>query len=348
MNFGSLSIRTIAMHQVSRRADAAQGPILSDVATALDADQQAFLQLQFRKVLGTNARPITEDAGLSKTPDAVRAYLASQAALLETSQALAKELQALQPPVSPGGIFICAECEIEKVPSLLVAKLEHEYGVRAHPTQLANGQTTFTVEFLQDLLLTSGSKIFKVALFTAEAAAQPPLSGVLVDRQFAGSGVAQYFLTSFLGCKLTERADILTQSFHSASEAWINTIPDAEKKGRYQVALLSDLQSNRKTLSVDKFASEHLEVNDRDDYSAALTGAGVPRREFERDTTLIKSKIGRLRLDTKSGVMVLAPPETLEDGTVRLENHDDETTTISVRDHLQKVTGGRGAQGRTD
>lgn len=47
--------------------------------------------------------------------------------------------------------------------------------------------------------------------------------------------------------------------------------------------------------------------------------------------------------------MVIAPPETLTDGVVVIEDHDDDTSTITVRDKVTKMSGqGRVGSKRAD
>ena len=326
-------------------------PVLSQAESTLEPDQRAYIQDRIRRALGKHARPIVEEAGTSPVPAQVKQYLEAGEALLPTSVALVERLQAVQSGISPAGIFVAAAAELDGDPALLIAKLEHERGVRAEQKTLPDGRTTFDVQYLQDLLFTTGSRVFKVALFTksdiqqaveeelAPKASASTLSGMVVDQQVQGSSVAAFFLTQFLGCRFSERADLLTERFYKAAESWINTVENDEKKGRYQVALLGEMQSNRVTLSVDKFASDHFDVEDRDDFVASMRGSSVPAREFSKDTDLVRTKLARLQIDTKSGVMVLAPPEAVSNGTVSIRDNEDDTSTVTVRDTLTKVSG---------
>lgn len=347
MQYAALNINAIVLHEVVRKTGGAGSPVLSQAESQLQPDQTAYIQERIRRALGSHARPIVEESGSSPVPDLVKKYLNDGGALLPTSISLVQRLQSVQSGISPAGIFVAAAAELDGDPALLMAKLEHERGVRAAQRELPDGRITFDVQLLRDLLFTTGSKVFKVALFTksgiqaAVAAADggTTISGVVVDQQVQGSSVAQFFLTDFLGCRFTERADVLTQRFFEAAESWINTLKDDEKKGRYQVALLGEMQSNKTSLSIDRFASDHFEVEDRDDFAASLKASSVPAREFSKDTELVRGKLARLRIDTKSGVMVLAPPETVSDGTVRIEANEDETSTVTVRDTVTKMSG---------
>jgi hypothetical protein len=353
MQYAALKIKTIVLHEVVKKSGGAGKPILSEVASHMDAGQTAYIQERIRAALGGHARPIVEDEGVSTVPNEIRQYLAAGKDLLAVSGELVQALQVAQPGVSPGGIFVAAEVELGSDPGLLLAKLEHERGVRAEQTTLPDGRTTFTVQLLKDLLFTTGSRVFKVALFTksglqtaevdgsGEEDDSPVevLSGVVVDQQVSGSTIAHFFLSAFLGCRFAEQSDILTERFYTSAGTWINALNDDEKKGRYQLALMGELQSNRPTLSVNKFAAENLSVEDRDEFVASMQGSSVPMRTFDKDIELVRAKLSRLRIDTESGVMLLAPPESVSEGVVTIENHPGQLTTVTVRDKLTKLSG---------
>lgn len=335
MQYATLTIRTVIMHQIMPGAARGVGPQLSDIPTDMPEADRAFIQERIRKALPKDARPITEDVGLSHVPDLIRTHLQlSDSDAISISQDLAKQLQAAQHPVSPGGIFVFADATLDQKPALLLAKLEHHEGVRATPTILDDGHVTFGIELLKDLLFTTGSKVFKVALFVVDDISDGRLNGVLVDRQMAGSSVAVFFLTTFLGCRLAEKADLLTERFYSGTQSYISSIPDPEKQARYEVALLGELQSQKPNLSVLDFASNHLDVEDRDAFTHSLQGSGVPQRTFDKNIGLIKARIAKVKLNTEQGVTVLAPREAIDNGTVTVNGQVNEQAIITVRDRL--------------
>lgn len=336
MKYAALVINRIIMHEVVRGTSKGAHPQLSDVPTEVSEADRVFIQERIRRILPNDARPITEEPDLSTVPTLIRTYLqTTDADMVIVSQTLAKCLQEAQHAVSPGGIFVFADAMLDKKSALLIAKLEHQEGVRVSPTKLPTGEITFGVELLTNLLFTTGSRVFKVALFVAEDVKNDKLNGILVDRQMAGSSVAQFFMSGFLGCRLAERADLLTQRFYSGAQSYINSISNAEKKGRYEVALLSELQSQKSTLSVPQFAAQHLDLEDRDDFTNSLRSSSVPSRAFEKNSNLIKAKISRVKLDTEAGVTVLAPPETIDNGVVSIEGTtNNDSAVITIRDRL--------------
>lgn len=338
--FAGLNIGDVVLHQVPGRASGTDQVVLSDVATSLLSGQREYIQQRIRGALARYARPIVEIDAPQYVPDRIRSVLSVPGALVSESRAIATHLSSAQPAISPGGIVVVARCSLAGVPAVLIAKLEHELGVRAQQTELANGSRTFDVQLLNDLLFTGSSKVFKVAVMMA-ADSDTPLVGHLVDTQAAGYGVAQYFVSEFLGCGLTQRADRLTEMFFDNAEKWLNRQADPEKRGRYQLALMSEMLSNVTEIAPDAFASRYLDFEDRDSFGSALASNGAPEVPFTKDTTLIQSRLGQVRVDTASGVLLAAPKERFEDGTVVVRRLDDERAEIVVTDEIAQMSGRR-------
>jgi len=338
MRYEQVSLVSLVLHEVVQKLPGHLEPVLSDTPSNLKPDQSLFIQSRIRGTLAGYARPVVEESGLSKAPDLVRSYFAGDEDLVQVSRILAQHLQQCQPKISPSGIFIAAEATIEGSSALVLAKLEHERGVRANQTALPDGRKTFIVELLRDLLFTTGSKIFKVAVFPAPVPRASGISGWVVDNQSAGPHVAQYFMSTFLGCQLAEQSDVLTDRFHMGAQRWINGLANSEKKGRYEIALISELQSQQRFLSVDSFAKNHLDVADRDDFVAGLAGSGVASRPFEKDLRLVQPHLKNVRFDMDSGVVLIAPPSALEQGVVVVADNSDETSTITVTDRIQRLS----------
>jgi hypothetical protein len=339
VEYGHLRIGTIVMHEIVNKALENETPVQSDVPAQMDDNQRLFIQERMRNTLGGSARPIVEDEAGAVLPPQVKKYLHdADADLVPLSKDLATLLQDVQPTASPAGLFLACACTMADSRALLIAKLEHQRGVRAPHTKLSNGNITFTIESINDLLFTSKSKIYKVALFV-EPEIDAGLTGTVVDRQMTGSSIAQYFMVDFLGCRLAERADLYTQRFFQGAQKFIDEVEDPQRKARYEVSLLSEMQRNTNTLSIDAFASDYLLDDDKDDFVAFMGDRSIPSREFDKDTTLIKSHLMRVKVDFERGVTVLAPPDEMEDGTVSLTTNADDVSTITIRDKIAKLSG---------
>jgi hypothetical protein len=193
---------------------------------------------------------------------------------------------------------------------------------------------------LKDLLFGSKTRVFKIGLFTASAAGKALLTGVVVDKQLTGAAVAEFFLHKFLGCQLAEDAAVTTERFFLQAQDFINTqVDDPGQKSRYEVALLAEMQSARNQLSVTVFADDYLEAEDRDDFVVQMTSNGIPPATFDKSVVLIERQLASVSIDFARRVKVIAPRDTLEDGTVTLDGMEDGRTRLQVVDEVRSVKG---------
>ncbi|WP_146211228.1 nucleoid-associated protein [Quadrisphaera granulorum] len=337
----TLKINQLALHLIQRAGRSTRTePVLSEALTPLDGQNRGFLQTRLSDAL-KRARPVVEDPELpAQAPAVVKQYLDGTTPLLETSTALAKLLQESQPGVSPAGLLMVADGSLDKEPILVIAKLEHETGARARQQTTPDGKQIYGMEFLQDLFFTKGSRVYKVAVFTAPPNDTDPLFGQVSDQQSAGSAVAGYFMNVFLGCNFTQRADVLTELFHNAALRYFDTVQDPARRAHYQVALLSELTSNRQEISVSAFARDHLDPQDQVPFTDAVGSESVHlTRPVPKDLTLIASKLARVQMDFESNVMLLAPPEEFgEEGTVSIDEAPEGRSTVTITDTVKRVT----------
>lgn len=265
MEYTRVSLLKAALHEIVKSQPGHEDQVLSDAETELEPKQLRYIETRVRGALAGYARPMMESEGLSETSDHLREYFQNDALFVSVSRALATKLQGVQPRISPPGIFLFASASIGQAPAVVIAKLEHENGVRANRRRLADGRTTYIVQLLNDLLFTSASRIFKVGVFPAVTVGES-VYGWVVDNQALGANVAHYFMSQFLGLELAIRPDVQTQRFFDLAEGWINSVQDPSKRANYQIALLAEMQSPKTSTSVTNFAEQFLELDDRDSF----------------------------------------------------------------------------------
>lgn len=336
----SLRIDKLILHGIkqSGRAEDVE-PDLSQAESDLSETIRGFLQGQVRGAL-KYGREIVEEEGLSDLPNQVRSYWAGQQSLLDCSTLLARNLQRNQPAVSPEGLLMVADATVDSRQRVFViAKLEHEKGAQAKREPNEQGQMVFSMQFLDDLFFTTGSRVYKIGFFPMPAAKDGPLAGLVVDRQAAGHGVARYFREGYLGCAWKEQPELVTERFMDTVQKWINSIEDPAKRARYTVDLISELQSPATGLSISSFASAHLDIGDRDAFERAAREV-LPSAEIPKDLKLVQSRINNVRLDTASGIMVISPPESMRNGTLVVENDpQSDESVITIHDRINKASG---------
>jgi len=348
------------MHSVPRAARSDPNPIpiqLSDAACTLQDGVREELQVRLRRMLAEQGRRIVEDGRTgSEVPRVIRNYLeSSDDSFVETSRRLATILREVQSGANSGGLLLVAEGRFNITPvglanptrdkSLIIVKFQQERGIRAERT--ANGMLqTFDMQFLRDLFLTDRSKVYKVGLFPASGIRDGLLHGWAADYQMTGGKVAVFFLRRYLGCDHLEEPEELTRRYFERSQEWVNkTVKDPLKKARYAIAIFAELQSERRTISIEKFASEHLSTFDQDSYVSYLVEGGVPRATFDKDISLVRPHLEKLQFAFANGAVVAFPVSALDDESVKIEPAEGNKTTLTITGEMREVKG-KGAPGR--
>jgi hypothetical protein len=334
----ALRIDAVILHGIQKRTRGEEvEPDLSDAASDLSPRIRVFLQEQVAQAL-KHGRQIVEEPGFSEVPDVLRGFWDGES-LLDSSRVLARRLQSSQPTQSPEGLLMVADATADGQRVFVIAKLEHEKGAQAKREPDEQGRLVYSMNFLDDLFFTTGSKVYKIGFFPIGDDPAGPISGLVVDRQAAGHAVARYFRENYLGCVWRERPELATERFMNTVQDWIDALDDPEKRARYQVALISELQNQHTGLSVGTFAAQNLDADDRDDFQRHARQT-LPATEIPKDVELVRARLANVRIDTRSGTILMAPPESMRDGTVTVEQDpDDEKSRITVHDEISGTSG---------
>lgn len=345
-DLGRIQVQSLIVHEIPRHflraEDATSGPVLSDVESPLNPTVRNFFQERMAGSLGRAAFEVELDPHAeSRAPSLISGLLADPPSdLVAASQELAEILYHCQSGVSPEGLLIVLTVTVEGRPGVAIFKLEKEEGTRVQRKKVQGG-STFSVDHLTDLMLTGKTRVYKVGLF-ARPSGSDEIRGLVCDKQKGSdTTVAFFFLQRFLGCCLCESPEITTNRFYGVALRYINDdIEDPEVKARYQVALAQELSSNRTTVSPEAFANTNLKVADRSRLLERLEEAGVGRRSFPKDLSIVSSALRRIQWQFQHGVVVLATPEQVG-SVVQVEGLDDGRTRLAVTDTLKTVQGHR-------
>jgi hypothetical protein len=240
--------------------------------------------------------------------------------------------------VSPAGLMFILLGEVDdKVPIVAVLKLEKETGIRAQPTQQGN-RRYFAIQQLRDLMLTTHTRVFKTALFSARKSGLKIHASDTQQGFNVRKGVADFFL-EFLGCTMAQDPRVVTQTYYNTVEKFINkVVKDPALKAQYQVALFADIQSNRGSISPGNFARAHLEEDDRKKFIDFLRHEEAPHADFRKDTELLDPVIKKMQLQFKSGITVIAAPEQFQEH-VEVKSIDGGRTRVKIEDVLAELKG---------
>jgi hypothetical protein len=170
------------------------------------------------------------------------------------------------------------------------------------------------------------------------------VTGYVADDQrntAQGKQVASFFLSSFLGCKPKAPAAQVTYDFVKAANESINEDVDSpERKGRYQVALLSVMQSNVADIRPKAFATSYLDKEDRPPFLQRIRDAGIdPDVAFAKDTSRVKVSGFKMTFK-KSGMVLVGNMDALNN---RVELPDDEASDkpVQLHDTVERLLTGR-------
>ncbi len=198
------------------------------------------------------------------------------------------------------------------------------------------------LQHLRDLTLTDKTKIFKTSLFQLGDPGNPQsLFGRVSDDQRGrddGTGVATFFLYTFLGCRLKLNPAKATADFVAAAEAFVNTdVVSDERKGRYLVALQATLQDQQLDLAPRQFAEAQLEPDDRPAFLARVAEKGIdPLVAFVKDTSLVKTD--GFRMTFAHGMVLLGSQQDLRE-RVELPHEDNVAEPVKLRDSVLALRG---------
>jgi len=331
-----LQLSQVIVHRIPAAGTGA-APRFSDVPAPPSGPVTAYFEQRVSGVMGDQGVEIEPDDGAeSATRDAVLAVLRDPAALAEQSRIIGQRLFDAQDKRNPEGIAVIGVGNIDELPAVPVLKLEHERGVTAEERQLENGQLMFELVVHDDLMLTERTVLFKCAVLAPASSIEWSLEGVAADLQVRG--LADFFLTKFLGCRLVQQPNVVAENFLTASEAWIASLTDAEKKTRYEIQLLAHLNSTLPTINPRGFAQSAMPAAEQDEYLNFLSQQGVPRQQFRKDLDRIRGRIKRVAYEYASGIKLVARPEAMEEH-VTVEEREGRTTRTIIEDNLTKTHG---------
>lgn len=344
-DIGRLEIEKLIVHDIpSRKANSeVESPILSEIESPLNPSVTNYIRDKIVGTLVNNSLIVNFDPSIgSRVPELVFDNLGDQAiGFVETSQKLATFLFETQTGVNTDGLLVVAQTELEGVPSVALVKLEREAGTRVLEIEI-QGKHTLDVQYLQDLMLTDKTRVFKVGLFVQEGDSIETIQGWVSDNQSSRmhrGNVADFFLRKFLGCRPREAPDITTKNHYDATELWLNQeVTDSSKKARYAVFVAAEMQRPTGVVRPRWFAGQYLDTEDRRSYIEHLENHDLPTTEFIKDTSLIESRLRKISMDLESGLTILGRAEVIDE-RVEMTPLQSGLTRIEIVDRVKGIKG---------
>jgi hypothetical protein len=341
LNLDSFRLGTLVVHDVPQPDEEREGLILTDTEIRLDAQLRGYFERKITHSLRNRGLEVMADmTGSPIVRDGVDAILRDRGQLVPVSKAIAEHLDQSQTRRNPAGLLAVGHGTVDARDVIAVLKLEREQGLRLR-IEVIGDRTEVDMQFLRDLTLTDKTKIFKTSLLRLKRGGQPDsLEGLVSDDQRGrdeGTGVATFFLSTFLGCQLRTNPEKATRDFVLATEQFINEdVTVDERRSRYQVALLAKMQDQTRQLRPLDFANNSLEPNDRASFLQRVAEHGLdPERTFEKDTSL--AKIKGFRMLFEHGMTLVGSRDDLEQ-RVEVPTAPGRGGVV-IRDTLKRLSG---------
>jgi hypothetical protein len=343
LNLDTFQVRAAVVHDVPRGGDEHEPLVLTDGPITLDGQLRAYFRRKIIKSL--SMRGVDAVVQPDESPcvrDAITQVLADHGALVEASKEVATHLNAAQTGRNPAGLLAVVLGEIDSSDCVSILKLEREQGLRFDIATRTDGRHIVDLELLRQLTLTDKTKVFKTSLLQVATPHEPAtMFGRVSDDQRGaadGTSVASFFLTTFLGCTLRTSPEKATLDFVRAADSYFNEmVGSPERRGRYQVALLSRMQDQVMDMRPRDFAQEHLDHPDRAPFLDRVRDGGLdPNVAFTKDTSLVK--VSGFKMTFDSGMVLVGRREDLEQ-RIAIRPEGSEQPGIEVNDTVKRLGG---------
>jgi hypothetical protein len=344
MNIDSFTVDSVMVHDVPRGNDEADDLTLTDDPIELDRELRSYFRTKIVTSLTERGIEVAADDDEDATArEAIARVLVDGTELAEASRAIATRLNDVQTGRNSPGLLAVISGSLEGKPCVSVLKLEREQGLRFR-IRTVDGRSIVDLQFLRDLTLTDKTKVFKTSVFVNGGPGSPTarsLVGQVSDDQRGSettAGVASFFLGRFLGCRLRDSPEKTTLEFVQAFDAFVNDeVESAERRGRYQIALLATMQDHTGEIRPKTFANTHLDAADRPAFLARVREAGIePAQAFPKDISLVK--VNGFRMTFRSGMVLVGSQDDLSD-RVHIRPDNARKPGVEVNDVIRKLKG---------
>jgi hypothetical protein len=333
-------VHDVPEHQTDVSADDAV-TLSETVMPDLDATRKNFFRERINRSLAGHAFEIIKDPDQpSQLPGLIINVIADRYQLVAASQQMAKALYAVQTKVNNPGLLTVITCHSGGRQLLGVLKLQRHEAMQMSMIETDDGKT-FSAAIFGDLTLTDDPRVFKASLFSANRRRETSLEGLVSDEQrgyHSRSEVANFFLSTFLGCKLKEAAEVATKRFYEVSRDFIGSIEDGENQRNYTVGLTATLTSPARTITPTEFAEQFIALPDRQNYLDYLEEHGVHEAAFDKNIRLVENRLRKIVLRTTQDIRIAGSPDAINDLLDFEEGEGDQPDRIIIRDRLDRPT----------
>jgi hypothetical protein len=346
---GNLQVKELIVHDIPKKLSRRmlreapdipkELPVLSQVSSPVNTAIINFFHDRITGTIGSSSAidVIFDTSSKSPIGTLINDYFTGNEDLrISITQQIANYLFEIQNAANSSGLLLFVRCLLKKDIVLAILKVEREEGVRVKQQILKDGLMTFDVEHIRDLMLTKKTKLFKIILFYLE---EHIIKGKLCDQQrsYSDKDVADFFIYTFLGCKMTEEPKILTKKYFETTEKYINErIDSPEQKGAILNHLVSELTNQNKIINLFDFAKRVLPAKQCDDYIHYIQENGLTSGNFTKEISMIENKLKRIQYDFSSGISLLGSLEAIS-SKAKFTDMENGEMSVEIVDCLKQV-----------
>ncbi|WP_330925251.1 nucleoid-associated protein [Candidatus Sororendozoicomonas aggregata] len=339
VSFTNFNLNRIILHNVyAPNGKERTEPGISKELIALDDKALGKLEERLTAVLGRGSHCMEmEIANISESgcfAKACKIMHTSDSDFIRFSEAFAhKHTEAHTSTRWPGGALVILDGTVGVSPErhcLIIIKAERQEGFK---------QEKNTMEYLENLLLTPQTKLYKVGVFVelADGASRADdvdvgqFSVFIFDRNMIGGDerrAAKYFYDDFLGLRTPYKAEHQTREFFELTTKFIDESElDQRQKFDLHNALYTYLKTDQSNVvEVSGFAKHYLQAGTRDDYERYMRKEGFSNSAVLKDTSLLGKKLKIRRMQFSSDVTVAAPTDKFQSSIKVIETTLEGTT----------------------
>ena len=332
MDLMNLQVNRVILHEVFKRTDDRSkvqpeyGLAIEDLdIAALDALRERIVAVMSRserciEMTISKSEPTSMVAVASRLADADdKLYLAGSRSVAD----LLAEAQRSR--TIPGGILVVFNGSFGVPMKRIVGIIKAEVHT-GFQRELKDGRSI--LKFLEKLLLTPQTKLYKIGLFVEQDARADVLStrwrAFLYDEMITVRdryGAAQYFYDGFLGLTFPASSARNTKQFHDFTKTFIQAldVPEEDKIGLHN-ALVTYLKVDQSpTVEVTAFAASYFgDPVVQDAYEKFMGEKGFPDTAINKDLADVERALKLRRIVFRNQVRVTAPAEGF-DNLIRIE-----------------------------
>lgn len=361
MQLVNLSINRIIIHQIYRRDEGGNkvAPTQSHEYTNFDPKAMEEFKSRIIDALGESSKAVPMEI-VNQEPDDLPSLIdqiinQDNDSFAPSSFDIPKKLTDVQQSRSiPGGIVVIFSGtqgpQSKKFLGIIKAEI-----YSAYEKEVNKKTNEISLKFIQEVLLTPSSRLYKTAGFFEKTQYDSSSSNLndkwtvmVSDYQIGktdGKAAAKYFYSDFLGCGYPQTSSRTTKQFYDATKSFISSLDNTPaEKSNLLNALTTYLKvDTSSTVSSSEFAEKYFNnIDIQDNFTSYMEESGLPTSAFTKDIEHIESALKYRKVRFRSNVKIIAPSEAFKElitfetieGEVDESGSPNEWTKIIIKDRI--------------